>query len=840
MKGILFWGIPAVALACYCLLMLIFVVSKKDRTIRAFLPFLAALIGWTATSLLMKSAAVPGPTFWNRVMVSCMLAVPGMFCRFVWRFTDRGTRTAQLFWLAGMLAVVALNLCGAFVGEVTLTVQGSLPAVNYDLRWPVLFVVPFIGMMVIRTISDLSAAVRQGKVARQQAGPIIGGMVLMFFGCLCNVIPVLGRYPIDILASLLNAILLMTAIYKYRLFELRFLLTRGLTYAILTTVLAGLAVWSGTAAERALMERFPEAAPFRTVIFALALTMALQVIYGLCRAVVDRVFVNNEYVRRQALRNFSVTVSNKLDLSVILKELAGAVRESIQTQKVYVLLRDEKSEQYAAVDTGEKLERPDLVFADSHPIVGWLSANDACLSRREIAAQPCFRSMWESERRQLREFDVELLIPLRCRETLTGMVLLGPKENGGEYTAEDTDVLLSMGASAAIAIDNARLYDQARAEAKTDELTGLANRRQFYDLLNQYIGRGDGGCVSLLVLDLDLFKLYNDLYGHYEGDRALQRVAHCLSLAVGGAGTAFRNSGQEFAVLLPWCDGRQAMELAERIRQEVQRIFSESGPGRKNGAEGCHFLTVSIGVCVYPHAAHNADELVKRADMALYSAKSKGKNRVEIYSVRQQAELSVQGADENEYAATLYALAAAIDAKDHFTFSHSQKVADYTAALANAMGMDEMHVSMIREAALLHDVGKIGVPEHILTKPGRLTEEEYKIIQRHVETSIAIIKYLPSLNYIIPTVLGHHERWDGKGYPRGIAGENIPIGARCLCVADSFDAMTSARPYKEPLSVEYALAEIEREAGQQFDPTLAKKFVELVRSGVIEVQSAGR
>lgn len=145
-------------------------------------------------------------------------------------------------------------------------------------------------------------------------------------------------------------------------------------------------------------------------------------------------------------------------------------------------------------------------------------------------------------------------------------------------------------------------------------------------------------------------------------------------------------------------------------------------------------------------------------------------------------------------------------------------------------------MEIIRQAGLLHDIGKISTPESILTKNSRLTSEEYDIIKQHVDASISMIKYLPSLDYVIPSVLGHHERWDGKGYPRGLAGNQIPLGARCLCLADSFDAMMSRRSYKEPLALEDTLAEIQRNLGTQFDPQIGPVFIQLVRSGAITVQ----
>jgi putative nucleotidyltransferase with HDIG domain len=229
----------------------------------------------------------------------------------------------------------------------------------------------------------------------------------------------------------------------------------------------------------------------------------------------------------------------------------------------------------------------------------------------------------------------------------------------------------------------------------------------------------------------------------------------------------------------------------------------------------------------------------------MYTAKKQGKNQTVIYtpgvvSLGNSNNDCGQGMIKPTYDATIYALTAAIDAKDHYTFGHSQRVAEYVTTLANEMALDKSHIEIIREAALLHDIGKIGIPENLLTKTSRLTNQEYDIVKKHVEMSITIIKHLPSMNHVIPAVIGHHERWDGKGYPRGLKEENIPLAARCLAVIDSFDAMTSSRPYRESLSVSSALIEIENNIGTQFDPIIATLFVKLVRNGTIKVKQVSR
>ncbi|MCQ2545916.1 MAG: HD-GYP domain-containing protein, partial [Clostridia bacterium] len=168
------------------------------------------------------------------------------------------------------------------------------------------------------------------------------------------------------------------------------------------------------------------------------------------------------------------------------------------------------------------------------------------------------------------------------------------------------------------------------------------------------------------------------------------------------------------------------------------------------------------------------------------------------------------------------------DAKDHYTAQHSKNVAKYAAILSAANNMSEDQIRMVYAAGLLHDIGKISIPENILKKEDGLTDEEYEVIKGHVNSSIDMIRHLPSMDYLIPAAVGHHERWDGKGYPRGTAGEDIPVAARCLAIADSFDAMTTDRPYRKGLPIDYAREQIEAGAGTQFDPELAELFIQLI------------
>ena len=366
----------------------------------------------------------------------------------------------------------------------------------------------------------------------------------------------------------------------------------------------------------------------------------------------------------------------------------------------------------------------------------------------------------------------------------------------------------------------------------TDVLTGIYNRRFFEEEIKKMEDE-----AGIAVIDLDDFKLYNQLYGVKEGDLCLQRIADIIRSSVGESGYTARYGGKEFAVLLPGYGLFFARNMVESIAKQIY-VMNNRRTDMKLKA-----VTVSAGISAAPYAARNVKELMENVDLAVYHVKHNGKNGIQVFDMMFRNNSEGNNTRNHthiyqEYESTIYALTAAIDAKDHYTFSHSNNVAYYATSLATTLGMNEDMIEIIRQAALLHDVGKIGIPEYILNKEGKLTDEEYEIIKGHVEASIDIIRHLPSLDYVIPAVIGHHERYDGKGYPRRIAGEDIPLTARILCVADSFDAMTSKRCYKKAFPIEVAREKLLQDAGRQFDPDLVYKFVECLDNGSITLVKA--
>ena len=353
--------------------------------------------------------------------------------------------------------------------------------------------------------------------------------------------------------------------------------------------------------------------------------------------------------------------------------------------------------------------------------------------------------------------------------------------------------------------------------ALTDPLTGLGNHRHFHERLQRELLNAEEQArpLTLCLVDIDDFKRINDRFGHPSGDRVLSQIATRLRQG----GEAFRLGGDEFALLLADHDESTALSAAESIVERISTVdFDHIGQ-----------VTVSAGLATFPVQGHGRDELIRLADSAMYWAKEHGKNRVRIYrpDIVELAELKrfAAGPDKAARYRAAASLAKAVDARDTYTGSHSERVAELAARVADRLGLDAEQIELTRLAASLHDLGKLAIPEEMLKKAGTLTDSERLVLQRHPQIGFRMLDSL-GVDLIAHLVLHHHERWDGAGYPDGLSGEQIPLGSRIIFVSDAYDAMTSDRRYRPRRSSRAALAELERCAGSQFDPGIVAAFRE--------------
>jgi diguanylate cyclase (GGDEF)-like protein len=355
--------------------------------------------------------------------------------------------------------------------------------------------------------------------------------------------------------------------------------------------------------------------------------------------------------------------------------------------------------------------------------------------------------------------------------------------------------------------------------ARTDTLTGLKNRLALEQEIHVEVERTlrTEQQLSIVIGDLDHFKAVNDELGHRAGDQALVRVGHILDSRRRTGDSIARTGGEEFTILLPGASEHEAYLVAERMRATVERDFSDDPVP----------LTFSFGVATYPEHGRTADAVIEAADQALYAAKALGRNRSVIFNREISAifapEPGGRGVDET-HLATLLSLAEALDLRDTGTAAHSRTVGRYCGLIARQLELSAERVKRIEVAGVLHDIGKIGLPDAILQKPGRLGRNELAEIRTHPEIGAQVLSGR-GLEDLRGWVLAHHERPDGKGYPAGLADEAIPIEAKILAVADAFEAMTADRVYREGMGSKAARAELLRCAGTQFDPRVVAAFM---------------
>lgn len=530
----------------------------------------------------------------------------------------------------------------------------------------------------------------------------------------------------------------------------------------------------------------------------------------------NALFAHNRETRESARRESAVP--NMKQVAASIRRLARPGRSEFSTIKVPIKL---ESGEVGTIAVGFSSRSIDAAVEDSQNrllatfaaalLVGLLGA----LSLARAITRPLRELIYAAS--DVEQGNLDVSIPVRSKDEL------GVLAHGFNRMV--------------VALRESR--DKLIQRANTDSLTNLYNHRHFQERLATELSRAErfNRPLSVIMLDIDNFKTLNDTHGHPIGDQVLKGVAKLLTSEVRDIDVVARYGGEEFALILPETPISEASVAAERVRLAVARHCFTGRDGQSIP------VTISLGVAQYPIHSAEREGLIMAADLAMYQAKSMGRNRAVAFSneIREDKNpdpyklyLLLHATDMS----TIEAMAAAVDAKGQRYPGFSRDVMKHSLALAERLGLSEEQQNDVRIASLLHDIGKLGIPDHILNKNGVHTDEERRMIRGHPAMGYAIVQKSPHLRSMLPGILHHHERWDGNGYPNCLKGEEIPVIARIIAVVDAYHAMMTTRPHAGTMTPQQARDELRRCAGTQFDPNMVEVFIDMLEREESQSQAA--
>jgi len=711
----------------------------------------------------------------------------------------RGRSRNVFFCYCSGLFLSLLSLSPLIVARLRdFSVTGSV--VQYGLLFPLycLYMVFGLGCMLGILLNSLK---KESSVRRNQlrfvllGATLFGGLLLL----VSFVLPLLGITTLFMLDSPISIFFVgftAYAIIKHRLMDIRLVVLRSVAYTILIVIVAGgfvllISFLRSSYAKALQMDQ--------DVVFVIAAFMAVfgfEPLRRLFARATDKIFYKKSYNPQKLLGELNTAMSSTVDLNKLSTMIMRSLRNEMKLSKVTILLDGTRERDEIK---GEGFNIPKQSFGEILRI---------CADKKIVVADELEEG--SAERAILRDFDIAVLVPLVAEDILLGSLILGDKSSGDMYTLQDIQFLEILAPEAAIAIKNAELFEEKSLRVR--ELTAL-NKLAFslgtdLDLsaiLDQalkqviFVTHADSGSIMLLDEESQILTI--------RASKGIKKeILKQTRVKVGEGIAGWVAKTKEPLILVDDIDPRFKKELKR------QEIISAVTVPLKSKEKVIGVLSVN---------RKTSPEFFSRENLNVVMSFA-GQLAVAIENAKLYKDL------EGTFLGTIAALAAAVDQKDSYTYGHCEEVTGHSIAIAEELGLSQSQIEIIRIAATLHDIGKIGIDICILNKPGKLTDDERKIVYRHPTIGANILESLDFLKAVVPLILFHHERFDGTGYPSHIEGEAIPIGARIISVADSFNAMVSNRPYRKALSLEVAIRELKDNAGTQFDPQVVDAFLEVL------------
>lgn len=561
-------------------------------------------------------------------------------------------------------------------------------------------------------------------------------------------------------------------------------------------------------------------------------------------------------------------INNASSLEDIWQFFLKRLKNTSQPDLICFSMLDESEDflkvHFLSVEVGENRIEPVLISLterNNHLIQACIRKDTTFTANIHELGRSVLTALFQNEPHEHEELNI-FSIPFIAKNRAIALITLGFHELDA-FSQAKLSYIYTIRDQIAQLVWNLTLQDRMKTQAQIDNLTGLLSYSYFQKLLEAEMQKAEAQQTSLTTMILDINNIHeiNRRYGHQVGDEAICHLASTVRRLIRGLDTVARFGGDEVVVLLPESDAKTADEIANRFIQGISQRLPEN----------LSDLSISIGYATYPSDSHTRDRMLQLAEQALHLAKFKGaktgestgvayrevnrlneKTVLEVFAshiakkynnhsifdelIRRiehkpiESSVDISPVAEDLMLETIGSLAGALEAKDRYTRGHSQAVANYAVALSHALQLGQEEVEQIRLAAFLHDIGKIGIPESILCKAGHLNEKEWAVMKQHpVIGAQQILAPVSALKDIIPMVEFHHENWNGTGYPLGLKGDEIPLGARIISIVDAFHGITSDRPYRKALPIQEACRILEGGAGTRWDPELIQLFLQVVR-----------
>jgi putative nucleotidyltransferase with HDIG domain len=814
--------ISLIALLFYCVLLWIILTREARSRLHVFFSiYLGTMIIWSFGSLMTFANSPLGNTlFWLRMMVMGPYLMPVAFFAFVQVFLMIEWKAVMNLGLLTLLATLVLNFMGLILP------QGRLVGSEIDVTYgfpavvvPALTWVLMIGASAYALIREYRRT--RDQIYRNRIKHLLLVLVVIFAGSATNA-TALKSFPIDITFNIFSALLIANAILRHQLIDINLVVRKGLLYSI-PTVLIGSAYFVVTSLSLRYIKASDETQIFLiSLIVAILTAVVAQPLRDKAQNWIDKTFYREKYDSWQMLQRVSRTAASVLDLTRLTEMILDEVISTLHLQRAAFFLKRDENGEYVLMTQRGMDGILNLKLARTHPVVSRLAAFGEALSKNDINVLPQFKSLWGQEKEDLERIGAELYIPLKSQGDMVGILAIGPRLSGLSYSEDDIQTLTTLANQTAVAFENARLF--SAEQYRREELDSL------YSLTRQLIATDDVNDV----LDSTTRHVVESVHVQY---------ARLLTQEEDGsfrcrAAYPFRYLDYPVGISKPLTPNVEQI-YKKALKQDVAAFINANdevlNPDDLKALVLVtnHSLAIcplkvgdqAIGLLVLGDETHPSQEPFDADKMRLANAIAG-----QAASALQRARFHEQM--EESFVQTVLALANAADARDTYTNDHSQRMAALAEATCQELGMPESDIRAIHWAAVLHDIGKIGIPDEILRKNGPLDSDEWTIMKRHPEIGAKIVAPVKKLANVAPIIRAHHEKYDGTGYPNGLKGDQIPMGARLLTVVDAYGAMTDDRVYRKSLTHAEAVAELYRCIGSQFDPRIVDAFMRVLDRGI--------